>query len=267
MIFHRLIAVGIVFAFFLFLPFSVCAVISISIQNAPTTLEQSEEKSIDILFSCPGCSSDSYLRGVFYPSGTKYFGYTKNNDGSWINASGSNCTQYFKLTSSDFSEGSWSGQLKVKIDTASEYYSGPGEYAFKIGRYTSSCGSTWSDEKVISVSGPSVTPSPSPTSSPTITPTNAPTPTRTPTPTVTPKKTPTVTVKSTPTELFRPSISVDANVNADTGEVLGEEHLIASSSSSSNSLSRPIFVTSLLLVSVGSAMMALVLLYKKKYKV
>jgi hypothetical protein len=80
----------------------------------------------------------------------------------------------------------------VKPDTASSYYNGPGEYLFKVGRYTPSCSSAsvWSAEETIAITGPT----PTPTSSPT----NTPIPTAIPTSTPTPKLASTPTSKPTP---------------------------------------------------------------------
>jgi len=130
---------------------------------------------------------------VFYPSGTSYFGYTQGSDGSWTNAPGSSCTLFYKVEKSELSkEGTWSGALKVKPDVESSHYIGPGEYLFKIGRYTPSCSSAsvWSQEATIAITGPTHTPTPNPTSTPAPTYTPALEPTPTPTdapPTMTPE--------------------------------------------------------------------------------
>jgi hypothetical protein len=176
-------------------------------------IDQTQDFQVDLLFQCSGCSSDSYMRGVFYPGGTSYFGYTQNNGGDWINAPGASCTQYYKVSAGDLLEGTWSGKLKMRPDTASSYYSGPGEYLFKIGRYTSSCSSpTWSQEVTIAITGPTPTPFPAPsdTPTPTMTPTKTPTPTRTPTPTKTP--TPTISeVLAEATEEGQPEYPQDSD--------------------------------------------------------
>ena len=175
---------------------------SLSVGNLPSSVDQSQEFQVDVNFSCPNCS-DSYLRGVFYPSGTSYFGYTQDNSGNWSNASGSNCTSFFKIAQTDLNQfGSWSGQLKFKLDTQSSYYNGPGEYLFKVGRYTSSCSSPlWSSEVTIAVTGPTPTATPTPTSTPVTT--STPTPTSKPTATVTPK--PTSSLMLSVTKIASPS--------------------------------------------------------------
>ncbi len=172
------------FLFFLFFPGYIFAAAQISVSNLPLTIDQAQEFQVDVNFSCVGCG-DSYLRGVFYPSGSSYFGYTQDVSGNWSNAPGGNCTTFFKVSQTDLTpDGTWSGKLKFKPDKDSSFYSGPGEYQFKIGRYTPSCSSpsVWSQESTISVTGP--TPTPTQTSVPIST--STPIPTKTPTPTLIP---------------------------------------------------------------------------------
>lgn len=187
--------------FFLFFLFSQKAsAASITIQNTPSTINESDEFSVDVSLNCSGCS-DSYLRGVFYESGTSYFGYTQDNIGSFSNAAGSNCTTFYKIAQSDLVSGSWSGKIKFKPDSGSSYYKGSGEYSFKVGRYTSSCTSpsVWSPEILISIIGPSSTPTNALSATPTVS--SAKTSTPTPSPTIisskiTPKPTAKASVKS-----------------------------------------------------------------------
>ena len=166
---------------------------SLSLNNIPVTVDQSGEFEIGITLSCPSCTTDSFLRGVFYPSGTSYFGYTQDNNDNWSNAAGGNCTTYFKIAQADLSkEGSWSGALRFKPDKDSPNYNGPGEYLFKVGRYTPSCSSPsiWSTETTVAITGPTPTLTPVPPTSTTVsTPTIKPTATLTPLPS--PTKTPT----------------------------------------------------------------------------
>jgi len=188
----------VIFLFFLFYLIYSQQVLaaSLSIESTPSTVDQSQEFSTNALLSCSGCS-DSYLRGVFYPSGTSYFGYTQDNSGNWSNSPGSACTTFYKVLQTDLVNGSWSGTLKFKPDKDSSYYNGPGEYTFKVGRYTSSCSSpsAWSNEVTIAITGPTLTPTPTsnPTSQTTVNPTPTPTPIKTPTPTksITPSPKPT----------------------------------------------------------------------------
>lgn len=177
-----------------FFPKNVLAATQISVSNVPSNIGESTEFDVLVSLVCSSCTTDSYLRGVFYPSGSSYFGYTKDNNGNWSNTSGSNCTSYFKVSLADLLEGSWSGRLTFKPDTESSFYNGSGEYLFKVGRYTPSCGSpTWSLESTISIIGPTKTPTPLPTSVPT----DTPIPTKTPTPTKSPTPLPSKTITPT----------------------------------------------------------------------
>jgi hypothetical protein len=181
----------------LFSPYTAYAV-SVTFINTPNSIDQSQEFDVDILLNCPGCG-DSYLRGVLFPSGTSYFGFTKNNAGEWISSSDDK-TKYFKVSSDQIVDSTWSGKLRVKPDPSASSYTGPGEYQFKVGRYTSGGSVTWANEAIaINITGPTPTPTPGPTNTPnpTNTPTNTPAPTATPKPTSTPKVT--ATPKISPT--------------------------------------------------------------------
>lgn len=232
------------------------AATSISFTNAPLTIDQSQEFEVDVVLLCPGCSSDSYIRGVFYPSGTSYFGYTQNNAGAWVNAPGGSCTEYFKIATTDLEEGSWSGKIKVKPDIENSYYASPGEYLFKIGRYTGSCSGspTWSSETTISISGPTPTSTATPTQAPTMTPI----PTHTPVPTATSTPIPT----NTPTRKPTPSLNVASPTNvpiltpAPTETVLG-----AQDEKPQNN--KP-YIFALLCTSIGCALLAAVFIVKNK---
>lgn len=165
--------------FFLLPPKSLAA-ITLSVSNTPSTIDYQQDFSIDTNLSCSSSCSDSYLRGVFYPDGTKYFGFTKDNNNNWNNATANNCNSFFKVLSSDLQTGSWSGKLQFKVDKDSAYYDGPGEYFFKLGRYTASCGSPiWSNEITIAITGPTPTPTPSATPTPSPSSTASPTPSAT----------------------------------------------------------------------------------------
>jgi hypothetical protein len=187
---------------------------SLSISDIPLTIDQLQEFELGTTFLCPNCTSDSYLRGVFYPSGSSYFGFTKDNSGNWNNAAGGNCTTYFKIAQTDFSkEGTWSGTLKVKPDITNPYYNGPGEYLFKVGRYTSSCGSPlWSGEVTIAITGPMSTPTPVPTD------------TQAPAATSVPTSTPTLKATATPTPKLtqKPSPAISKQLLATGTGILGE---------------------------------------------
>ena len=202
----------------LFFPSLVFA-ITLSISEIPGSIDYQQEIEVSVNLQCSNCS-DSYLRGVFYPSGTNYFGFTYNNSGQWISTAGDK-TQYFKIGASEVNESSWSGKLKVKPDPADSNYKGPGAYIFKVGRYTSSDSSAlWSNERTLIITGPSVTPTPGPTDSPGPTATHPPTPSPTHAPagpSSTPTKTPAKTPSRTPTPRLAANNSPISRVTPRTG--------------------------------------------------
>jgi hypothetical protein len=207
----RIIKILLVSIFVLLIFTSKICAMSISISNLPNEINQSDEAETVIMFSCNGCG-DSFIRGVFYPSGTNYFGLTQNNNGDWIGTE-SDRSKYFKIAKTDLIDASWSGKLRIKLDLSDSAYQGPGEYLFKVGRYTSSTDSSadWSNELAIRITGPTHTPTSTPTQTPTSTPTQTPSSTKTPTPNPTKIPTP----KPSPTE------NPNGVVSTDSGNVLG----------------------------------------------
>lgn len=243
---------------------------TLTVSDIPTTLDQNQETQVTVNLTCPSCSTDSYLRGVFYPSGTSYFGYTQGNDGTWTNAPGGSCTQYYKVLQTDVSkEGTWSGVLKIKSDAASPYYNGPGEYLFKVGRYTPSCSSAsvWSGEVTIAITGPTRTPTPMPSA--TQAPTNAPNPTvtNTPAPTQPAGGTPSASSQAggtpTPTDTMNPdilgeSVASGSTEEADMGRGESDEASVAGSTNG-----RSPFIVSFLIIGVGLALLSVALAWQK----
>jgi hypothetical protein len=166
--------------------------ITLSLKDYPLSVEPESEFPVSATLECARCS-DSYLRAVFFPSGTNYFGFTQNNSGSWISTT-SDKTQYFLVTADQVQSGTWSGQLHVRPDIASSDYTGPGSYNFKLIRYTASGSkSAETDPVTIQIIGPSLAPTSRPVS-----PTSPPVPpTRVP-PSVTPIPQPSHSVSATP---------------------------------------------------------------------
>lgn len=194
---NTLVLLSVIALLFLF-PNQIFGAMSISISNLPTEINHGQETEVDLFFSCSGCGDYSYMRGVFYPSGTNYFGFTQNNQGSWIGTENDRAL-YFSIAKTDLVEASWSGKLKVKANSDDTAFVGIGEYLFKVGRYTSSNDSSadWSNELSVKIIGPT----PAPTQAPTTAPTNAPVVTTAPTaqPTAKPSPTKTPTPKSSVT--------------------------------------------------------------------
>jgi hypothetical protein len=251
------------FYLFCVLVFPVSAVTVVS-SNIPSSIDQNSEFDADVMLTCKGCDV-SYLRGVFYPNGTSYSGFTQNKNGEWINVSGSNCTSYYPVLLSDFSpDGTWSGKIKVKPDIASSLYNGPGEYLFKIARYSSGCSSTWSQESTIAISGPTHTPTPTETPVPT----NTQIPTHTSTPTITQTSTP--TFHPTPTNIIN-QISTSSSIfdtDKEDGQivptpfVLGVTQEKGSSSESGEFVRKKIAIISLAFIGVGLAVLTTAVAYR-----
>lgn len=250
--------------YILVFPSPIFAATSVSISSVPVSIDKEQEIEINIILTCTSCSSDSYLRGVFYPSGTSYFGFTQNKQGNWTNVPGGNCVEYYKVFSSELIEGSWSGKLKIKPDITSSYYAGPGEYLIKVGRYTSSCSSpTWSLESNIAITGPTITPTP------TNTPTSTPTPSATSAPTATNVPTSTLTLTATPIRIFSPTPTteiIEEIINTDMPRVpaiLGIEDASVKGERESTSGNKRPLIIAMLFVSAGLALFAIASLITK----
>jgi hypothetical protein len=159
-------------AFIYFLVFPLLAVqvlaVSVTLFEVPSIVTNQEfEVSVNVTGASTGTN---YLKASFYPLNTiNYFGYTYNGN-EFMNTSSFN--KYLPIIID--STGSWSGQLLMKIDPDSSFYTGPGEYGLKIRRYTESGSSyTWSNELPINISFPKPTLTPSPTPDPTPAPSSA----------------------------------------------------------------------------------------------
>lgn len=158
----------------LYLLFGVSPVlaVTVTISDVPASITD-QPFSFNVAIAGANAGTN-YLRANFsQPGATNYFGYTYNGS-SYINSS--TCTDYLPITID--STGNWSGTVQAKLDSSSSYYSGSGNYSFKVRRYTQSCSSSsyiWSNEVTTAVSIPTSTPTPTPTSSPNSTPSSTPT--------------------------------------------------------------------------------------------
>ena len=157
-----MLAVVILLAF-LFLAKPALAV-TVTIANVPPTVT---DQPFEFNVSVGGANAGTnYIRANFSQVGTfNYFGYTYNGT-TFVNSS--TCPDYLAVTID--SSGNWSGTVQAKIDTTSNFYSGPGTYNFKVRRYTQSCSSSsyiWSNEIVVNTNTTSPSTSPSPSQSPT----------------------------------------------------------------------------------------------------
>lgn len=213
-----------VFIFLLYPPFveSVFAV-AVNVSNVPASVSEDQEFTVSVSVTGAASNTNNYLRGAFYSDSapSSYFGYTFNHLGTWYNGTPSPIDPHQFLEIQIGSDGSWSGEVRVKSDTSSNYFGGSGNYYFKVGRYTANGTSIspWSNSNLLTINAPTPTPTlaltPIPTNTPTPTPSPAATATPTKTPTSTPKpantptptKTPTPTPSRTPTPTLKPLTS------------------------------------------------------------
>lgn len=124
-----------------------------------------------------------YLRGEFFkPDTTKYCGLTWSGS-QWYNGPYTN-PLHTNLQPITIASNVWTGQLKALFDPDSANCNSPGQYNFRVLRYTSGGSSTDDGQEPLSVNVVFETIAPTPTLVPTPTPT--PTPTLTPTPILAP---------------------------------------------------------------------------------
>lgn len=251
----------------LLVPLAVAAQ-SVTVADVPASVDEAGVLQVSVSVSCAGCG-DSYLRGVLYPSGTSYFGYTQDNSGTWSNAPGSGCKTYFAVLQADLSkEGTWSGILRVKPDRESGNYSGPGEYLFKVGRYTASCNSPssggWSAESIVAITGPTHTPTPILTQTPVPTAIPSPQPTTTATPALTQTPVPTVTPTVSPSPwptVYSDILGIQSAATAAAEYGISHVGTGSASASARQQDRRPVF--SLLIIGTGMGILAAVIAWQK----
>lgn len=154
----------------------------IEILNYPDKLEADEPFDIDVKIS-NATGNASWLRAVFVAQDFDrgYFGYILSNDGETWGNSASDTDSLFHIDTSEDKD--WEGKLTIKADIDHRYYTGPGKYTFRLGRYTQGGSNTaWSNEVEIEIKY-QPPPSPTPTPRPSPTPRSTPTPvSKTPTP-------------------------------------------------------------------------------------
>lgn len=147
---------------------------TVGLSNVPASTNDEQEFAVAVTVSGAAANTTNYLRAAFYSevAPTSYFGYTFNHLGNWYNGSPSPIDPHQFLQIQIGADGTWSGELKAKVDTEDSDFKGSGNYNFKVGRYTASGTSVsdWSASSLVSITittpSPSPSPSPSPTSSP-----------------------------------------------------------------------------------------------------
>ncbi len=221
------------FCLWIFLSGEIFAAFSFNISSISTDSISSQEQEIIADISINDLPSESYFRVAWQAaSGRPYFGYIKNDKGSWIKVKpDQDCKNYYKV--SDTTTTSLSIIAKIGEDNNINN----GNYLLKARRYTSNCSDTDSQPISIQINLPMPTSSPTvtltPTNSPTITktptPSKSPTPTKTPTPTKvpTPTKTPTLTptpksTSPTPVKSHTIVLSTPTPKRANPTSILGE---------------------------------------------
>lgn len=201
---------------------------AIIIEEAPGSVADNQEFRVKIKVTVSGGGGNYYyIRPGFSHSSTpsSYFGYIKNNSGSWYNGEPTiDKTQFLKVQLNTLN--TWNDYIDVKPDSSGSAYKGAGIYNLKIGRYTETGTSVteWSDGVTVTItSSGTATPSPSPSPTPVVSPT--PTPTPSPTVAASPSPTPTPTSKASPTP--KPSPTPTAKPKASpTPAVLGKDGVL-----------------------------------------
>lgn len=184
--------ISVIFIFILWSWISpVSASLTLNINAAAEKINFNDEVEVDV--DLRGAADDTiyYLRIAFtHPDRPAYFGYTQNNNGSFVKYADT-YNNFFQLTTNQ--EGSWSGKLRGKVDCEDNDFKGNGNYILKVGRFTASGKShDWSDNNLtLEIQGASSTPTatpsvPKPSSTPKP-PTSTPKPASTPKATITPR--------------------------------------------------------------------------------
>lgn len=209
----------------------------------------------------PGPESSSLTQGQTYNS---QWLNDSGEDGKWIDMS--------QVTTN--ADGIWSGIIKCRVKLSDSVSAGPKIVKTSACLKTDSgCGTSFPSDDSIAINAQAPTPTPEPTSAPTsapnptATPTPPPTPTATKAPTKAPTKTPTPTLTPTPiktptrvpTLTPTPVIAIEATPSSD---VLGSESSPMPEAKPQGSIKPVIF--SLLLVSLGLALLALVWIWKHR---
>lgn len=189
-------------------PRAVSAAIDVRFSDPPTHITQAQPFALAVTVSGASSSSEYYLRGVFFKEGTtQYFGKTLNQQGNWHDQSTEHQGFYQVI-------GNGSVTVQFQPDPDSTHYQGPGQYYFKIGRYTAGGSVTWSTQVAnLEIVPPTPTPEPSlaaspqPSPSPSLEPSPNPTPNPS-LPTASPSPSPTVAPTSSASPTIMSGISI-----------------------------------------------------------
>ncbi len=219
------------------------AIFTMSIKEVDRQSIDQKEQEIKVVLGINNLPSESYLRASFQKkNGDPYFGFMKNDLGSWtkIGSLSSDCKGYYNVTDKTINE--ISIPLIIGADTNVE----SGDYLIKGHRFTSSCSSY--DESTNSASINFSFPSPSPSASPSPAASPSPTPSLSPSssPTPIPSKSPSPKPSPSPEESLMPELATP------TGEVLGENE----ASPPAETKKKNSFTLSFVLIGLGTALLA-----------
>lgn len=181
--------------YFYFLEASNAAGLTLSSNQSSINSNDEFNVNINFFISSPN-GTTYYLRGAFYQTVGNYCGFTWNGS-NWYNGPYSVNNSWQQLLPITVNQGSWSGQLKTRMDTSDGNCQTSGNYYFKVQRYTAGGSSSFDEQNALSLVASIPTPTPIPTSTPTLKPSDTPIPTSTPTTVKTP--TPTVFKQTSPT--------------------------------------------------------------------
>lgn len=124
-----------------FLLFTKQALASLYLSSPSSTVINSADEIIIVKASYSGTlTSKQYLQAAIRKIGeTYYFGQTQNRRGEWIHYQSVDTADFPNYSQNFFdfqATGSgWLGELKIKLDTESPNFKGPGTYLLKLFRY------------------------------------------------------------------------------------------------------------------------------------
>src|SRR5437868_8160664 len=137
---------GLILLYFLILlPTTVRADFNITTDS--TTITADNEILAHVTLNLQGQANKQYfLEAAIKKDGSSnYFGQTWN-DNDWVKYSSSNFSNLKSITTDD--QGKWGGDIRAKLDTSSNLFTGNGNYIFQLKRFTSAGSSSYSDNSV-----------------------------------------------------------------------------------------------------------------------
>src|SRR3989338_744902 len=163
----------VLFLLFFMFRFSNVSAAEIILSDIDTAEITKVEQELTVPLELKINSSDGtvyYLRGAFFKEGTsQYCGYTWNGS-EWYNGPFTSGDGWKKLLTVTIASDSAKTEIKVKVDSNDSHCREPGDYLFKVLRYTEAGNSSGDDQTPLKIR--IALPSPTPTTAPSAT--NAP---------------------------------------------------------------------------------------------